>query len=396
MPKKKPRKKYPKLPSGFGTIRFLGSGRRNCYAIHPPAAIDALGHVQRPAAICYTDDWIKGFTVLTAYKAGTYKPGMERELAVNPSGDADILVQRIISDYSTIKGVEERHPEIHEPTFKEVYDNFWKWKFEDPKKKKLSKSCQDSTDAAFKNCADLHDLTFRNISVDALQENLDKCTLKHASLELIMSLYRQMYKYAIMRDICEINRASYVAIKTEDDDEHGVPFTDDEMKVLWSNKEDDEVQMILIMCYSGFRITECKLLEVNLEGRYFFGGMKTEAGTDRTVPIHPAIFEFVQNRILKYGELIPCSVVTYRTRRFYPTLERLNIRYPLDHTPHDTRHTFSKLAERYHVSENDRKRMMGHSFGKDVTNGIYGHRDLSDLRKEIEKITIDEFVTNCD
>jgi hypothetical protein len=38
------------------------------------------------------------------------------------------------------------------------------------------------------------------------------------------------------------------------------------------------------------------------------------------------------------------------------------------------------------VSEADRKRMMGHSFGSDVTNGVYGHRTLEDLREELEKI----------
>ena len=32
--------------------------------------------------------------------------------------------------------------------------------------------------------------------------------------------------------------------------------------------------------------------------------------------------------------------------------------------------------------------MMGHSFPNDVTNAIYGHRDLEDLRSEIEKIKI--------
>ena len=40
----------------------------------------------------------------------------------------------------------------------------------------------------------------------------------------------------------------------------------------------------------------------------------------------------------------------------------------------------------YHVNENDRKRMLGHSFGNDVTNRVYGHRDLKDLKMEIEKI----------
>lgn len=39
-------------------------------------------------------------------------------------------------------------------------------------------------------------------------------------------------------------------------------------------------------------------------------------------------------------------------------------------------------------NENDRKRLMGHSFGKDITNSVYGHRELDDLRKEIEKIIV--------
>ena len=65
------RKKYPKLPNSFGSIRYLGKGRRNCYAVHPPATIDATGKAIRPPAICYVDDYLKGFAVLTAYKAGT-------------------------------------------------------------------------------------------------------------------------------------------------------------------------------------------------------------------------------------------------------------------------------------------------------------------------------------
>lgn len=57
MPKK--RKKHPKLPNGFGSIRYLGKNRHNCYAVHPPAKIDQLGNVVRSPAICYVDDWIK-------------------------------------------------------------------------------------------------------------------------------------------------------------------------------------------------------------------------------------------------------------------------------------------------------------------------------------------------
>lgn len=63
------------------------------------------------------------------------------------------------------------------------------------------------------------------------------------------------------------------------------------------------------------------------------------------------------------------------------------------HTPHDCRHTFSYLCEKYGVLENDRKRMLGHAFS-DVTNKVYGHRDVEELRKQIEKIDCDLFVTN--
>ena len=83
----KKRKKYPKLPNNFGSIRYLGKNRRNCFAVHPPATPDDTGKLKRPPAICYVDDWIKGFTVLTAYKAGTYRPGMERTLEVSPTTD---------------------------------------------------------------------------------------------------------------------------------------------------------------------------------------------------------------------------------------------------------------------------------------------------------------------
>ena len=76
-------------------------------------------------------------------------------------------------------------------------------------------------------------------------------------------------------------------------------------------------------------------------------------------------------------------------------LARLNIVGTPKHTPHDCRHTFSRLCETYGVRENDRKRMLGHSFGGDVTNAVYGHRTLEELRAEIEKIEM-PFVTNCD
>lgn len=388
------RKKYPKLPNSFGSIRYLGKGRRNCYAVHPPATIDATGKAIRPPAICYVDDYLKGFAVLTAYKAGTYKPGMEKELEIAPTTDTDALISRILSDYNTFKGTEEKHPETHKLTFSEVYEQFYAWKF--PDGTKASYSSMESYKTAYSNCKTLRNRTFEDLKAPDLQDVIDKCALKKQSKAIILTLFKQMYKYAIYSEIVSENKALYVKVNANDDTEHGTPFSDEELQILWNNTDDPEVQLILIMCYSGWRIGEVLKLTTNLEERYFQGGIKTAAGKDRIVPIHPAIYEFVKNKVLtQNGRLCIYSQTQHRNALFYPTLERLGIVGDPKHTPHDCRHTFSALCEKYGVRENDRKRMLGHSFGNDVTNAVYGHRTLEELRAEIEKIKV-PFVTNCD
>ena len=387
----KKRKKYPKLPNSFGSIRYLGKNRRNCFAVHPPATLDATGKVVRPPAICYVDDWLKGFSILTAYKAGTYQPGMEKDLSISPTTDTDTLVSRILADYGTIKGVEDKHPEIKKPTFKEVYEQFMKWKF--PEGAVYSESSKGTYTGGFRNSAALHDRVFEDIKAPDMQAVIDECQLKRASLENILILFKQMYKYAVYAEIVTENKAQYVKINVPEDDEHGTSFTDEELSILWEHSSDPDVQSILILCYSGWRIGEFSKLEINLDQKYFKGGSKTKAGKSRIVPIHSSIYGFVKN--VKYSELYTWGQNKYRKELFYPTLERLGISGSPKHTPHDCRHTFSALCEKYGVRENDRKRMLGHSFGGDVTNAVYGHRTLEELRTEIEKIKV-PFVTNCD
>lgn len=388
------RKKYPKLPNSFGSIRYLGANRRNCYAVHPPARIDELGTVKRPPAICYVDDWIKGFTVLTAYKAGTYQPGMEKNLPVSTTMDADVLVSRIIADYSTIKGVEEKHPETRKLTFSEIYEQFMLWKF--PASMTYVTSTKNNYITAYSYCSELYDRIFEDLKAQDLQNFIDSLEgLKKGSVRKVLQLFNQMYKYAIFSEIVTERKSQYVRINLEDDEEHGTPFSDQELKILWDNADNPDVQFILILCYSGWRIGEVSGLEVNLKERYFKGGLKTKAGKGRIVPIHPQIYDFVKNKIDADGTLLKLKPCSYRDFNFHPLLEKLHITGSPRHTPHDCRHTFSALCEKYSVRENDRKRLLGHSFGGDITNGVYGHRTLEELREEIKKIEI-PFVTNCD
>ncbi len=75
------KKKYPKLPNGYGSIKKLSGKRRNPYGVYPPSTeLIAPGQYAPVKAICYVDDYMKGFAVLTAWHAGTYYPGFERTL----------------------------------------------------------------------------------------------------------------------------------------------------------------------------------------------------------------------------------------------------------------------------------------------------------------------------
>ena len=347
-----------KLPNGFGSIKYLGSGRRNPYAAYPPAGEwSKNGKYQiTPKALSYSETWEEAYEILTAYN-------MEKQGKIKLS--RNVFIDRT-------------------PTFAEVYENYYREKyFSSPKK--LSDSSMRSTQAAFRNCSVLHNIQIGRIRYDDLQSVVNNCKLKHASIELIVSLLHQMYKYAMKYEIIEKDYSAFLYIPKEDDDEPGVPFSDGDLRLFWAHRADPVIEMLLIMCYSGFRITAYADMEINLEERYFRGGVKTRAGKHRTVPIHHAIYDATSSRFTANGRnLLGTSTQSFRAKMACK-LKELGIE---KHTPHDCRHTFSMLCEKYGVNENDRKRLMGHSFGGDVTNQKYGHRTVDDLRKEIEKIKV--------
>ena len=352
------RKKRLKMPNGYGSIKFLGKNRRNPYGVYPPAERDENDKLYTPKAIGYTETWEEAYALLTTYN-------LEKE------GKIKTMTGTFVD---------------RSPTFAEVYNDFFREKYETNKSKQYSAQSRDSTRAAFKNSAALHSRQVAQIKYKDLQDVLDSCTLGYASQELIVSLFHQIYGYMLKYDIVSTDYSTHVQIRIEDDEESGEAFTKAELEILWANRDDDIIQMLLIMCYSGFRISAYRTMEINLTQKYFKGGVKTKTSKERTVPIHSLIYDWVCQRdpqnFLGYSES------QFRTK-MYKKLNSLGIGYTKDgkkHTPHDCRHTFSALCEHFKVEENDRKRMLGHSFGNDITNKIYGHRSLSELRKEIEKI----------
>lgn len=376
------RKKYPKLPNGFGSIRYLGKGRSRPYGVFPPVTqFTEDGKAIFPKALCYTDDWIKGFRVLTAYKAGSYVPGYENTLEIGKETSRNDIVDMLISE---VRRIDKSNAAIQPgETFEDVYHNFYKYKYEDDKSKTYSDSTKRATTFAFKHLKPLYKKEFRSLRYADLQSALTESKLSHSSQEQLLSLLHQIYNYADLFELCDKDYSAHLQIMIPDDDRHGIPFSDVDMKKLWEHKDDTTIEMIIIMCYSGFRINEYPNLEINTEKGYFKGGIKTKAGKNRVVPIHSGIIKLVETRLNRDGKIIG-DTQAFR-KDMYIALEKYGV---MHHRPHDCRHTFSMLLERYKVHDNDRKRMLGHSFNGDITNEVYGHRSLEDLRSEIEKIKI--------
>ena len=374
------RKTYPRLPNGFGSIRYLGKGRRNPYAVLAPStSMYSNGESAYSKPIAYVDTWNKGFSVLVMYHAGTYNRGDEIPELL-PDNVNKSMVEDIVNNIARM--LAPTYLKSDELTFKEVYERFYSDKFNQTKRVYSIKTKQAIT-VAYNNCSGLHDKAFKKLKHIDLQKIVDELPLKHSSKELVVSLFHQMCRYAIINDIIERDISVNVEIKERDDDEHGVPFNEDEIKRLWELKDNKIARFLLIMIYSGFRIREYENIETNLDDMYFKGGSKTRSGKNRTVPIHSCIVELVKSSLKDYGKIPPSSYDVF-IRNLSKFLMEHNIQ---KHTAHDCRHTFSMLCDKYDVNEIEKKRMLGHAF-KDVTNRVYGHPDLDKQKMELAKIQV--------
>lgn len=70
---------------------------------------------------------------------------------------------------------------------------------------------------------------------------------------------------------------------------------------------------------------------------------------------------------------------------YYTRFKEIMARLKMKHTPHEARHTFITLAKEAEMNEYCLKLIVGHEIG-DVTERVYTHRTIENLRTEIEKI----------
>src|SRR5690606_32308369 len=118
------------------------------------------------------------------------------------------------------------------------------------------------------------------------------------------------------------------------------------------------------------------------------GGIKTDAGKDRIIPINKKILPLIEKRMDSNNKYLivstrgtKMSYNTLRMKRWLPLMNELK----MDHTLHECRHTFATLMDNAGANKLSIKRIMGHAT-QDITDNVYTHKNIEELLKAIDLI----------
>lgn len=265
-------------------------------------------------------------------------------------------------------------------TFAEVYEKFTEEKF-----KEITPSAARGYKSAYSYFKPLYDYPFASLRLNHLESTVDNAPVSVNLKSRMKSMLNLMYKYAIRHDICDRDYSALMKSYSVPQSTMHTSFTHEEIKELW-----DSVNMfpyvdeVLIGIYTGMRPQElCTLTKDQYHGTYFIAGMKTEAGRDRVIPIHPDIAPLVEARMEGDENALFLSAgapMTYNSwrHRFDDLMKTLH----MQHRPHDTRHTFITVWKEQKLDDYIREVIVGHTM-KGVSDRVYTHLAPDDLYKEM-------------
>lgn len=334
-----------KNPNGYGSVVKLSGNRRN-----PFCARRTTG---------YND---KGQPV---YKAIGYYPTRKDAMMA-------------LADYN-------RQPfdiDLSKITLSQLFE---KWKTREyPKMKEGSIRCHN---ASYNYCEAFYNMPYKSIKSYHMQETIDNCGKSYAMQGAIKNFWGQLDKFAYELEI--ITKLNSTLLKSDPIPPTSKrPFTPEHINMLWDNQDLDNVDTVLILMYSGFRISEflgMKMSDINFDEMYFKGGVKTASGKNRIVPIHPLIQKFVIARRDK-GYKYLMGMHKYSKDEYYTIWYKIMNKFDMKYTPHECRHTFRSLLDSAGANKVCIDLMMGHK-SKEVGERIYTHKTLQELKEALALVT---------
>ena len=260
----------------------------------------------------------------------------------------------------------------------------------------ISESNVKGYQASYKACQPLHNRVFKDLKLMDLQSVVDTCGKNYPTLRKLKVLLNQMYDYAMKYELCSKDYSQYVNIqkfKNKNPNKMDrTPFTEGEIQALWMQKDDIYAQIVLMLIYSGVRVSELldlKREDVHIDEHCFnVVHSKTSSGI-RMVPIHDKTYPIFQKWYEEGCEYLLHTPdgghFTYRNyydSYWTPIMKRIGC----THKPHDTRHTCISMMAAKNVNPTLIKKIVGHSGAMSVTEKVYTHVNVEELLEAINKI----------
>lgn len=262
---------------------------------------------------------------------------------------------------------------------------------------KAGASSIQSYKASWTRLSVLEDKEMFRVTIEDMQSIIDSDEAKGLSKSSIsndLMLMKALCKHAMERDIISKDYSAFVELpKVSAKYEKGI-FDESQITKLktLASQGFPWADTVLMLCYTGFRISEFLSLAPDSyhpgKTPYLQGGMKTAAGTNRIVPVHPVIMPYLKQRLEQCGQAIICfedskpiSSAKYRDIAFPSVASELGLPQA---TPHWCRHTAASRMKQAGMDELAIRRILGHA-NKDVTEH-YTHTDITFLSQEMQKL----------
>ena len=249
--------------------------------------------------------------------------------------------------------------------------------------KSVSSNTLNNYGSAFAHLVSIHDVAMSDITYLQLQAIIDymlSSGLSYSSCKKVRTLISQLFDYSIINCWCTTNYAKFLNLGHNKPVRPHKPFTTQAINRLW-RLESPLHDIPLILLYTGMRASELinlKARDVNRKQRTLkITSAKTKSGI-RTIPIHDRIWPIIEHRLDAVYIIQECRTYSSLSRDFDKAMKAINAK----HTTHDCRHTFATRLDNEGANYNAKRLLLGHASGN-VTDGVYTHKSLGQLRKAI-------------
>ena len=332
-----------KNPNGYGSVVKLSGNRRNPYAVRKTIGFNEKGHPIY-VFIGYTPTREEGLVMLAKYNSDPYS-----------LDDINVTVAELYRRWLEVQSG------------------------------KMSKALKGSMQSAWKHCSSVYDMKYRTLKSYDIQKCIDNCNRSCSTKAAIKNLFSHLDRFALELDIITRQRSVMVTVPTAPETKRK-PFSAEELKTLWDNKDIAWADTVLIYIYTGMRISELlslKKTDVDLDEMTITGGTKTASGKNRIIPIHARIQPFIKKYMEQSGEyLVTLNGERLTKSRYYTQWGKVMAYLRMEHTPHECRHTFRSMLDSAEANKRCIDLIMGHK-SKDVGERVYTHKTVDELRATV-------------